>query len=101
MRKIEYKKIGLGSVFKLFGGMNFVFGFIFGLFGTGLAGMQLRNALGAIPFIGGMLTGVVGALFIGLFSALVGGVYFVLLAVVYNIFAIIMGGIQVEVEDKD
>ncbi|MCP4651349.1 MAG: hypothetical protein GY853_14885 [PVC group bacterium] len=99
MAKIVYKTIDLVSVFKLFGGMNFVFGFVVTLFGMGVGSAQFKQTLESIPYIGTMLTGFMGALIFGLVAALVGGIYFALLAAFYNIFAMLLGGVEVEVEE--
>lgn len=100
MKRIEFKSIDLASVFKLFAGMSFVIGFVFGLFGGGFGNVQLQNQLKNVPFVGSMLTGFFGAILFGLVSAVISGLVFVLYAVVYNIFAMIFGGIEVEVDDK-
>ncbi len=100
MKKIEFKTIDLASVFKLFAGMSFVVGFVVGLFGGGFGGEQLQHQLRNIPFIGSMLTGFFGAILFGLVISVVSGLAVALQAVLYNIFAMIFGGIEVEVEDR-
>lgn len=87
MKKVEFKNIDLVSVFKLFGGMSFVLGFIIALFGGGLAGLE--DQLKTIPFIGTMLTGFLGAIILGAISAVMCGLVAMLHAVLYNIFAMI------------
>ena len=98
MRKIEFKNIDLASVFKLFAGMSFVLGFVIGLFsgGFGDPNLQKRN----VPFIGSMMGGFFGAILFGLFSALVSGLGVCLQAILYNIFAMIFGGIEIEVDES-
>jgi hypothetical protein len=100
MKKIEFKSIDLGSVFKLFASMSFVIGFVVGLFSGGFGGAQLQHQLRNVPFIGTMLTGFLGAILFGAFCALAGGLVFALQAVLYNVFAMIFGGIEIDVDDK-
>jgi Transmembrane domain of unknown function (DUF3566) len=100
MKRMEFKSIDLASVFKLFAGMSFVVGFVFGLFNNGFGNVQMQHQFKNVPFIGSMLTGFVGALLFGLVSAIVCGLICALYAVVYNIFAMIFGGIIVEADDK-
>ena len=66
MSRITLRTIGLASIFKLFGGMNFIFGFVFALFGLGMKNVALQRSVEQIPFIGGMMTGFMGALIFGL-----------------------------------
>ena len=98
MTKMEFKSIDLMSVFKLFAGLSFVVGFIFALFGAGL-NEQFAYALKSIPFVGSMLTGFVGAIVFGLISAIFSGLYFVIIAALYNLFAMIFGGIEFDVDE--
>ncbi|MBU1045077.1 MAG: DUF3566 domain-containing protein [Candidatus Omnitrophica bacterium] len=100
MKRIEFKSIDLASVFKLFAGMSFVIGFIVGLFGGGFGGEQLQHQLRNVPFIGSMLNGFIGAILFGLFSAVVSGLALCLQAVLYNVFAMIFGGIEIDIDDK-
>ncbi|MBU1086835.1 MAG: DUF3566 domain-containing protein [Candidatus Omnitrophica bacterium] len=96
MKRIEFKSIDLASVFKLFAGMGFVIGFVVGLVG----GDQLQHQLRNVPFVGSMLNGFIGAILFGVFSAVVSGLAVCLQAVLYNVFAMIFGGIEVDVDDK-
>jgi len=100
MKIVEFKKVSLASVFTLFGGMNFVLGFVIGLLGGDIGG-QFKGQLQNIPYIGNLLTGFWGAIIFGLLSAILGGLYFTLMAVIYNVFAMITGGIKVEVDEKE
>ena len=100
MKKIVLKNIDLMSVFKLIGGMSFIVGFVIALFGGGFGSEQFRNQLQTVPYIGSMLTGFLGALIFGLISAVVSGLAVALQAVLYNVFAMILGGIEIEVDEK-
>lgn len=100
MKKIELKNVDLASVFKLFGGMSFIMGFIIALFGSGFGGIQMQQQLQTIPFVGSLLTGFLGAILIGLISAVVCGLVAALHAVLYNIFAMIVGGVEIDVVEK-
>jgi len=100
MKRIEFKSVDLASVFKLFGGISFIIGFIIALFGGGFGSQQLQHQLKNVPFVGSMLSGFFGALLFGVVSALLSGLVAMLHAVLYNIFAMILGGVEVEVEEK-
>ena len=71
MKKIELKNVDLASVFKLFGGMSFIMGFIIALFGSGFGGMNFQQQLQTIPFIGSLLTGFLGSILLGLIVAII------------------------------
>ena len=101
MKKIVIKNISLGSVFWLFSGMFLVVGFIMALFGGGFMGEPLRQSMRSIPFVGTLFTGFLGALVFGLINGVISGLMFSLLAALYNIFAMILGGIHFDVEEKD
>lgn len=100
MKKIELKNIDLASVFKLFGGMSFIISFIIALFSGGFGGEQFKHQLQTIPFIGSLMTGFLGAIIIALIMAVLCGLVVTLHAVLYNIFAMIVGGIEIEVIEK-
>ncbi len=100
MKRIELKNVDLASVFKLFGGMSFIIGFIIALFGSGFGGVQLQQQLQTLPFVGSLMNGFLGAVIIALVIAVVFGLVAMLHAVLYNIFAMIVGGIEIEVEEK-
>lgn len=100
MKTLVIKNINLMSVFKLFAGMSFIAGFVVALFSGGLANSQIRYQLESIPFIGTMLTGFFGAIIFGLIVAVLNGIISVVGAVLYNLFAMILGGIEIEVDEK-
>ncbi|MDD5746888.1 MAG: DUF3566 domain-containing protein [Candidatus Omnitrophica bacterium] len=100
MKRIEFKNIELGSVFKLCGGLSFIAGFIVALFGGGFGGSYFKQQVQTIPYIGPLLTGFFGSVMFGLFSALIFGLLFTFFAVLYNIFATILGGIEIDVNEK-
>lgn len=101
MKKIELKNVDLSSVFKLFGGMSFIMGFIVALFSSGFGGAQIQQQLQTIPFIGSLMTGFLGAILIGLICAVLCGLVAMLHAVLYNIFAMIVGGVEIDVVEKE
>ena len=100
MARITCKTVGLGSVFKLFGGMNFILGFVIALFGLGMKNVAMQRTVEQLPFVGGMMTGFMGALIFGLVASIVGGLYFVILAALYNLFSMLLGGIEIEVDQE-
>lgn len=99
MKKIEVKNINLVSVFKLFGGMSFIIGFIIALFGGGFGDSQFQQQLQNIPFIGSMLKGFLGSLIMGVITAVICGLAAMLNAALYNIFAMIIGGIEIDINE--
>jgi len=99
MKKIEVRNIDLISVFKLFGGMSFVIGFIIVLFGGGFGDAQFQQQMQNIPFIGSMLKGFFGSLIMGVVIAVICGLGAMLNAALYNIFAMIVGGVEIEIKD--
>ena len=99
MKKITFKKIDLLSVFKLVAGMSLIIGFVIGLFSGGFGNQMMQNQMSGVPFIGGMMNGFMGALLFGLFSGIFSGLAVVIQAVLYNVFAMIFGGIEIEVDE--
>ncbi len=100
MKRLECKSIDLWSVFRLIGGMSFVVGFVIALFSGGFANSEIKNQLESLPYIGTLMNGFVGALIMGLLAALLTGLCGVFSAVLYNIFAMIVGGIEIEIQEK-
>ncbi|MCM8814255.1 MAG: hypothetical protein NC924_10065 [Candidatus Omnitrophica bacterium] len=100
MRKIVFKMVNVISVYKLFAAMSFIIGFVLALFGVGFFGEQVHAMLETIPFIGTALTGFFAAIAVGVILSLIGGLFFAIVAALYNVFSIIMGGIEMEIEDK-
>jgi hypothetical protein len=100
MKKIEIKNVSLLSVFKLFAGLFFVVGFVMSLFGGGMGNSRVQEFLQDLPYVGGLMNGVVGALIFGVMAALFGGLAFSLGTVLYNIFAMILGGVELDYEER-
>lgn len=96
MKTYELKKISPGSVFKLFGGMFLVVGLIFGLF-FGLVGANFLPQ--DSPLQAMAAKGIVAGLIVGLIYGLVGGLIYLIFAAVYNLFAAILGGIRIHLEE--
>jgi hypothetical protein len=100
MKKIEIKNVSLPSVFKLFAGLFFVLGFVASLFGGGMGNARVQEFLQDLPYVGSFMGGVVGALIFGIIAALIGGLGCSLGAVLYNIFAMILGGVEIDYEER-
>jgi hypothetical protein len=104
MKSLEIKKVGIGSVFKL----SFTIGVIIGLIAgvifliTGSLVQNIGLQLGTTHFdtggplqIGASVLGIViGSLAYGLANSVIG----IIGALIYNIFAAIVGGIVLKVE---
>ena len=100
MKKITLKKIDLVSTFKLFAGLSLVVCFVIGLLSGGFGGQQLQNQMSNVPFIGSMVGGFMGALLFGLFSGIISGAVVMIQAMLYNVFAMLFGGVEIEVDEN-
>ena len=105
MNKLTIRKLGILSVAKIYTVMCLVlsllisipYGLIiilYSLFGAGMVGGQAGFAVGG----GGVLLGIGIMIGLPIFYAIVGFIMGALSALVYNIFAGIVGGIEMEVE---
>ena len=111
MNKLRINKIGLMSVAKIYAVMAFVFSLIFAvpyglmiivfsLVGGAAAGQQ--DALGGLAFGGGgVIMGLMVLIGIPVFYSIMGFVGGIIAALIYNIFAGIVGGIEISVERID
>lgn len=106
MNKLKIRKLGILSVAKIYAIMMFVislliaipYGLIviaFSLIGAGTAGGDKALALGG----GGVVMGLGVMIGMPIIYALMGFVFGALGALIYNIFAGIVGGIEIEVEN--
>ena len=96
---MEIKGISIGSIFKIFGAMSLIIGLIVGL-SSGLVGVDaIKPFLKDAPFLKSVSTGINAGLIVGLVYGIVGGLVCSFLALIYNLFASIVGGIKIKVED--
>jgi hypothetical protein len=102
---MRVKRIGIGSAAKLSGAMygaaGLIFGGIFGLlsmFGLGIASQMAADSPDAPPAILGALFGVGAIILFPVFYGLMGLVVGAVGAALYNLFARLVGGLEVELE---
>ncbi|MFH1776855.1 MAG: hypothetical protein ABH952_04765 [Candidatus Omnitrophota bacterium] len=101
MRQIEIKTIHIGSMFTFFGGSGMVIGLLLGLFGQALFKQNFLEFMAELPVLSKLPGGVIRALIFGVLIGLVWGIGMSLYAAVYNVFAALLGGIRLFVEDED
>ena len=96
MKTYELKKISVTSVFKLFGGMFLIVGLIIGLFFSSIgAGFLPKDS--PLPALASK--GIGAGLILGVIYGLIGGLVYVICAAIYNLFAAILGGIRIHLEE--
>ena len=99
METIEIKSVSTGSVFRFFGGILMLMGLVIGLL-VGLVGEPaLPGAFKEIPFLGTTGPGILSGIILGILYGLMGGLCCAILATIYNIFAGLLGGIRVVLEE--
>ncbi len=109
MSKLRIKNLGLLSVGKIYAVMSFVFSLliavpyglfiiIISLFSGAAAGSQ-DGIAGLTVGGGGIVIGIVVIIGIPIFYAVLGFIAGILAALIYNIFAGLVGGIEIEVEN--
>ncbi len=96
MKTYEIKKISPSSVFRLFGGIFLCLGLIFGLF-FGIIGAEFLPK--DFPLQGVASKGIVAGLILGIIYGILGGLFYVALVSIYNLFATILGGIKISLEE--
>lgn len=105
MNKLRIRKFGIFSVAKMYGLMMLVLSLlisipygliviIYSLFGAGMIGGDAAVAVGG----GGIVLGIAIMIGLPIFYGLIGFVFGALGALVYNIFAGMVGGVEIEVE---
>ena len=109
MKTVEFKRIGVWSAFKFFGGMFMMIGLVLGFF-FGLLGIPdslvlkilplIQDAPFVISFTGSVQLGVMAGISFAIFYGIAGGLIYTVFSLLYNIFAIIFGGVRVKVEEK-
>lgn len=106
MNKLRIKKLGILSVAKIYAVMGLVFGLligvpyggmiiVFSLIGAGGAGGDAALAIGG----GGIVMGLVIMILIPVGYAVMAFISGVIGALIYNIFAAMVGGVEIEVEN--
>lgn len=106
MNRLKIRKLGVLSVAKIYAVMMFVislliaipyglFVIIFSLIGAGNAGGDAAFALGG----GGIVLGVGLMIGMPIMYALMGFIFGALGALIYNVFAGLVGGVEIEVEN--
>lgn len=106
MSKLRINKLGIFSFAKMQGVMGFVIGLIIGviygviiigysLLGASLVGNDAKLAVGG----GGVVIGIVAMIGIPITYGILGFIGGAIGAVVYNIFAGLVGGVEIEVEN--
>jgi len=109
VRTVEFKRIGVWSAFKFFGGMFMIIGLVLGFF-FGLLGIPdslvlkilplIQDAPFVISFTGSVQLGVLTGISFAIFYGIAGGLIYTIFSLLYNIFAIIFGGVRVKIEEK-
>ena len=106
MNKLRISKMGVLSVAKIQGVIGLVIGLIIGviygliiiaysLFGAGMIGGEAGYAVGG----GGVVLGIAMMIFFPIMYGILGFIFGAIGAFVYNIFAGMIGGIEMEVEN--
>ena len=92
------RRVGVLSAAKLYGAISFAMGVIFGVFIA--LGSMLGMSLGDpdTPALVGMMFGVGAVVFLPLFYGCMGFVFGAIGAALYNVFAGMVGGLEVETQ---
>lgn len=104
MNKLRIRKLGILSVAKIYALMMFVMSLLisipYGLFIMffGMAMMNMGNRDGLAAGGGGIVIGLVVMIGLPIFYGLIGFVAGAISALIYNLFAGMVGGIEIEVE---
>lgn len=108
MATMEIKRVGVLSFAKISGivlaGVGVVIGVIYGLFFMlfGAAMLTQNNVRGAGPGAGGMVVvGIIAMIGVPIFYGGIGFIFGALYAVIYNAASGFVGGIELEMEDKN
>lgn len=99
MRRIEIKSISLGSIFKIFGAVSLIGGLISGLSFGLIGGAAIKFFMKDVPYVQIVSPGVASGLVLGMICGLIGGATWVIIAFIYNLFAGIVGGIKIDIEE--
>lgn len=105
MNKLRIKKLGILSVAKIYALMMLVisliisipYGLFIMVFGAALLGTGEKAGLAAGG--GGIIIGLLFMIGLPIFYGLIGFVFGAISALIYNIFAGIVGGVEIEVEN--
>ncbi len=99
MRTVVIKRIGVLSTFKFFGSLFLVLGLVFGLFSGLIMSYVNLPALSSVPVMSKLTGGILAGVVSGIIYAIAGGIIYMVLAVLYNVFAAIVGGIKIDIEE--
>ncbi|MGQ0541667.1 MAG: hypothetical protein ACT4O9_07445 [Blastocatellia bacterium] len=106
MNKLRIKKLGILSVAKIYAVMSFVISLLIAIpYGLVIIIISLTGAAGAnremalLAGGGGIIAGIAVMIILPIMYAIIGFIAGVIGALVYNIFAGIVGGIEIEVEN--
>jgi hypothetical protein len=93
------RKVGVWSVSRMYGTLSAVMGLIFGacvaLFSLVGAGLSSHDE---VPALVGMLFGVGAVIFLPIFYGVLGVIVGALGAALYNVFAAVVGGVEIDVQ---
>jgi hypothetical protein len=106
MSRLRIKKFGIFSFAKMQGATCFVLGLIIGviygvfiigysLLGASLIGGDSKMAIGG----GGVIAGIVTMIAVPIIYGIFGFIFGAIAAVIYNVFAGLIGGVEIEVEN--
>lgn len=103
MKKVEVRRLGLGSVFRLFLVMGLIIGLIVSIafFLTGHAVSAVGRDLGTMTNFMSIGNGAIACVATGIAYGLGSGITAVIGALLYNIFAAAVGGVTIRIADKD
>lgn len=103
MKKVEIRRIGLGSVFRLFLVMGLVIGLIANvvLLLAGYALLDIARDLGTMDEVVSLGGGAVGCIILSIIYGLLFGVGGVIVAGLYDLFALAVGGIKISLVDRE
>lgn len=103
MKKYEVKRLGLGSLFRLYLIIGLVIGLIVNvvLLLTGIALVDVGRELGTMKELISLGGGVVACIVLAIVYGLISGVAAVVGGFIYNIFAAAVGGVSVRLVEKE
>lgn len=103
MKKYEIRRLGLGSLFKLYLIIGLVIGLIVNvvLLATGYALVDVGRELGTMKELVSLGGGVVACILLAIIYGLAAGATAVIGGLIYNIFAAAVGGITVKLAEKE
>ena len=95
IKKVEFKRVCVSSVFKYFGGVFLIAGLIIGLFAnTFKINLMTPQFVKAFPFMANISPGIPAGIAFAIIYGLSAGIGLSIFALLYNLFAGILGGIK-------